>query len=128
MPRNGHRFALALAAFVVAAWATAMGAAIATAAPPQGRTLALFPFGTLPDRAFAAIARSGARPIGRHWLVWAVETDAGGARRLKAEGALVVLPDLAFVPPLGCAGQVPKVDPVRRSSAASPLADGERKG
>jgi hypothetical protein len=108
---NGHRFALAFAAIVIAGWGTALGLVIATAAP-QGRALALFPFGTSPDQAVAAIVRSGGRPIGRRWIVWAIATDADGARRLRAEGALAILPDLPFATALGCAGYASRVDPL----------------
>jgi hypothetical protein len=73
--------------------------------------VALFaPGGT--DAAFAAIIRSGARPIGSRWggLVWAVATGPGGAGRLEAEGAIAVLRHLPLAAALGC-GAVPSPRP-----------------
>ena len=110
MCSHGHGFALALAALVVVVWAATMGLALTAATPPAdgGRVIALFAPGRT-DASFAAIIRSGGRPVGRSWdgLVWAVDTGAGGAHRLKAEGAIAVLTHLPFAAALGCAPSVP---------------------
>ena len=87
-----------------------MGLAVTAATPPAdgGRVVAVFP-PCRTDAAFAAIIRSGGRPIGGSWagLVRAVDTDPGGAHRLEAEGAIAVLKDLPFAAALGCAPSVP---------------------
>jgi len=106
MRSYGHGLVLALAAVIVIVWAAVMGLAVTTATPPAdgGRVVALFPPGRT-DVAFAAIIRAGGRPVGRSWagIVWAVDAGAGGAHRLKAEGAVAVLADLPFAAALGCA-------------------------
>jgi hypothetical protein len=109
MRSYGHGLALTLAVVIVVAWAALMGLALTAAAPPAdgGRVVALFPSGRT-DASFAAIIRSGGRPIGRKWagLIWAVDTDPGGAHRLKAEGAIAVFTDLPLAAALGCAASV----------------------
>jgi hypothetical protein len=112
----GHGFALALTAAIVVVWAATMGLAVTAAAPPSdgGRVIALFPPGR-PDATFAAIIRSGGRPIGGSWagVVWAVDTDAGGAYRLEVEGAIAVLTDVPLAAALGCATSASVPQPFR---------------
>jgi hypothetical protein len=118
MRRYGHGFALALGTLILAVWAATMGLVVTAAAPPMdgGTVVVLF----LPGRAeasFAAIVRSGGRPVGASWagLVWAVDTDPGGARRLRTEGAIAVLADLPFAAALGCGTSASVPQPVRAS-------------
>jgi hypothetical protein len=105
----GHGFALALAAAVAVVWAATIALTVTAATPPAGggKVIALFPPGRS-ETSFAAIIRSGGRPIGRSWagLVWAVDTDPGGARRLEAEGAIAVLTEFPLAATLGCATSV----------------------
>jgi hypothetical protein len=111
---RGHQFTLALAAAVVIVWTVIMAVALTMTPPPtSGRVFALFP-PSRTDAAFAAIIRSGGRPIDRSWagLVWAVDIDPGGAQQLMAEGAIAVLAGLPLAASLGCA-PVSVVQPLR---------------
>jgi hypothetical protein len=115
MRRAGHGFALALAALILVVWAALMGLAVIAAAPPAdgGRVVALFAPGRT-EASFAAIVRSGGRPVGASWagLVWAVDTDPSTASRLKAEGAIAVFRDFPFAAALGCAAATSVPQPV----------------
>ena len=116
MGRHGHGFVLALAALILVVWATMMGWAVTAAVPPAGggTVIALFPPGRA-ETSFAAIVRSGGRPVGARWagLVWAVDSKPGGVRRLRAEGAIAVLAELPFAAALGCAPSAAVPRPVR---------------
>jgi hypothetical protein len=118
--RYGHGFALALATLILVVWTAMMGLAMTAAAPPAdgGRVVALFP-PSRTEASFAAIIRSGSRPIGQSWagIVWAVDTDPGGAYRLQVEGAIAVLADLPLAAALGCAASASVPQAVRPSLA-----------
>lgn len=105
----GHRLALGLAAFILAAGLLIMlGAMRSAALPPEaaGKMLAVFEPGSGDDEMFAAIIGAGARPVRRTWLpfVWVVAGDeAGLAGRLKQQGALGSYGELPFSPQIaGC--------------------------
>lgn len=105
----GHRLALGLAAFVVAAALLAGMIAIRAAAlPPEasGSMLAVFQPGAAEDAMFAAIVEAGGKPVRRTWLpfVWVVAGDEPGlAGRLAGRGAIGAYGELPISPQIaGC--------------------------
>lgn len=102
-----HRFALALAAAVMALWVAALVPAWLALPPPRedGILLAFFPPSASADQTLAAISRAEARPVGPVLgdMIWLVDADPGGIDRLRAEGALLVLTRPPFTPAMvGC--------------------------
>jgi hypothetical protein len=105
----GHRIAIGLAAGIIVAWLAGMTTAMRHAALPSeaaGPMLAVFEPGTPPDKIFASIIASGAKPVRETWLgfVWVVAGDEPGmAGKLIEQGAIGTYAELPFSPGVnGC--------------------------
>ena len=109
MTYPGHRFALGLAAGIIALWLLGMFALMRASALPDdatGTMLVVFEPGIAADEAFAAITRAGARPIRESGLdfIWVVDGTAGNLTR---QGALGAYRDLPISPTVaGCVAVV----------------------
>jgi hypothetical protein len=97
-----HRLALGLAAGALAATLVAVAGLLVAANQPDtasGDLVAVFPPGTTDDSALHAVALADGVIRRATWLgpVWEVSGDAPGlAGRLRASGALLVLPPQPF--------------------------------
>ena len=105
----GHRFALGLAAAVIAVWLIGMAIMVRSAAlPPEasGPMLVVFEPGTPEDQMFAKMIAADAKPVRGTWLgfVWVVTGDEPGlARRLLDGGAIGTYAELPYSPSVaGC--------------------------
>lgn len=106
---RGHRWAIATALIILAAWLAGMTVAMRDAVLPSdasGTVLAVFPTAMSGDEVFARITRAGGRPVRQTWFrtIWVAEGDATGfVGRLHEEGAVAAYGDLPFGPQLaGC--------------------------
>jgi hypothetical protein len=105
----GHKFALGLFIAVVVAWVSVMAILMRKSALPSdatGTMLAVFDPSTSEDKAFAAIAAAGGRPVRQtsFGFIWIVSSDEPGlAGKLKAQGALGSYRELPISPTIaGC--------------------------
>lgn len=100
--RTPHALAVGLCALAVASWALALVATLQVAGTRDersGAVLAVFPQGASEAEVLARVARADGVVMRGTWLanVWQVHGEqAGFARSLRAQGAVLVLPTLPY--------------------------------
>lgn len=105
VPHLNHRFAITLFIGVIVVWLAVMMVLMRNAALPpeaQGTMMVVFEPGIASDDAFAAITRSGGKPIREtsFGFIWVVDGEAG---KLEQQGALGAYRELPISPLIaGC--------------------------